>query len=230
MRAAYRVILRSGGGPAAQRGRSDVTNLEVIVFDVNETLSDLTPLAQWFTDIGAPEWLARLWFASLLRDGFARTATGSSERFATIAAGVLPGMLTGVPINRSTADAVEHVMAGLAALRVHPDVPEGVRALKSQGLRLVTLTNGSTDMTERLLAEAGIHEQFDLLLSVEQAGVWKPARPAYEYAAHTCGVAAEAMMLDAVHPWDIDGAARAGMSTAWLNREGHPLPRLLSRP
>jgi len=207
-----------------------VTNLEVIVFDVNETLSDLAPLAQRFTDIGAPEWLAKLWFASLLRDGFARTATGSSERFATIAAGVLPGMLTGIPINRSTADAVEHVMAGFAALQVHPDVPDGVRALKSQGLRLVTLTNGSTDMTERLLADAGIHDQFDLLLSVEQAGVWKPAPAAYEHAAHTYGVATEAMMLVAVHPWDIDGAARAGTSTAWLNREGTLYPNYFRDP
>jgi 2-haloacid dehalogenase len=26
----------------------------------------------------------------------------------------------------------------------------------------------------------------------------------------------------AVHPWDIDGASRAGMGTAWLDRsEGH---------
>ena len=56
--------------------------VQVVVFDVNETLSDMAPLADRFADVGAPPALARLWFAALLRDGFARTAAGESERFA----------------------------------------------------------------------------------------------------------------------------------------------------
>ena len=31
-------------------------------------------------------------------------------------------------------------------------------------------------------------------------------------------------MLVAVHPWDIDGAHRAGLRTAWVNRGGGPYP------
>lgn len=46
----------------------------VVVFDVNETLSDMTPMAQRFTDVGAPADLATLWFATVLRDGFALTS------------------------------------------------------------------------------------------------------------------------------------------------------------
>jgi 2-haloacid dehalogenase len=51
------------------------------VFDVNETLSDMAPLAGRFADVGAPELLAKVWFASLLRDGFALAATGGKEAF-----------------------------------------------------------------------------------------------------------------------------------------------------
>ncbi len=29
---------------------------ELIVFDVNETLSDMSPMAQRFADVGAPSW------------------------------------------------------------------------------------------------------------------------------------------------------------------------------
>ena len=36
----------------------------VVVFDVNETLSDLSPLAARFVEVGAPASLAALWFAS----------------------------------------------------------------------------------------------------------------------------------------------------------------------
>ncbi len=60
--------------------------LEVVVFDVNETLSDLTPLATRFTDVGAPAALApllvRVWFASVLREGFALAVTGEQAGFA----------------------------------------------------------------------------------------------------------------------------------------------------
>ena len=31
-------------------------------------------------------------------------------------------------------------------------------------------------------------------------------------------------MLVAVHPWDIDGAARAGLRIGWLNRRGACYP------
>lgn len=52
-------------------------------------------------------------------------------------------------------------------------------------------------------------------------------REAYDYAARSCDVPAEQMLLVAVHSWDIDGAARAGMATAWINCLGngrHPSP------
>lgn len=192
----------------------------VIVFDVNETLSDMSPMATRFTDIGVPASLAKVWFASLLRDGFALTAAGSTGKFSEIGADALRGLLDGEPLDRDLDHAVAHVMDGFAALALHPDVPAGVQALKDAGLRLVTLGNGSAEVAERLFSAGGIRDQFEALLSVEDVGAWKPAPAAYEHAAKACGVDSDEMLLVAVHPWDIDGAARAGMSTAWINRAG----------
>jgi 2-haloacid dehalogenase len=36
--------------------------------------------------------------------------------------------------------------------------------------------------------------------------------------------------LVAVHPWDIDGASRAGLGTAWINRTGGPYPKYFTAP
>lgn len=206
------------------------TSPSVIVFDVNETLSDMSPMAQRFTDIGAPSQLAPLWFASLLRDGFGLAAAGADRPFADLGADALRTVLHGVDLDRDRQAAVDHVMSGFGELTVHPDVPDGVRALKESGHRLVTLTNGSTKVSEKLFADAGIRDQFDALLSVEDAGIWKPARGAYEYAARTCGTELPEMLLVAVHPWDVDGAARAGMGTAWINRTGVAYPESLTPP
>lgn len=202
----------------------------VIVFDVNETLSDMSPMAGRFTDVGAPGHLAKLWFAGLLRDAFALTAAGTAERFATLADGALRGVLSGVDLDRDLDAAVEHVLAGFAELPVHPDVPDGVRALRADGHRLVTLSNGSASVAEGLLERAGLRAEFERLLSVEDAGVWKPARGAYAYAAAECGVEPADMLLVASHPWDVDGAHRAGLGTAWLNRTGAPYPGYATAP
>lgn len=196
----------------------------VVVFDVNETLSDMGPMVSRFQDVGAPATLAATWFAALLRDGFALTAAGDMAPFATIGAEMLRALLPTESLNRRLDEAVEHVITGFSELSVHPDVPDGIRALTAQGLRLVTLSNGSASVAQTLFARAGIGEHFERLLSVEDAGVWKPAHGSYAYAAAQCGVDASEMLLVAVHPWDIDGAHRAGLRTGYINRTGAAYP------
>ena len=202
----------------------------LLVFDVNETLSDMSPLAARFEDIGAPKLLSQTWFAELLRDGFALTVSGVAEPFARLGAELLRVRLDGQDLDRTLEEAVEHVLAGFAELTVHPDVPAGLNALGDLGIRLVTLSNGSAQVAQRLLEGAGVRNVFERLLSVEEAGVWKPAAGAYAFALAECGVDAEDAMLVAVHPWDIDGAARAGLGTAWITRAGGRYPSYFTAP
>lgn len=196
----------------------------VIVFDVNETLSDMAPMGQRFVEVGAPAHLAKLWFATLLRDGFALTAAGDNGTFAGIGAEALRGLFAGMELNTDTESAVQHVMAGFSDLRVHPDVAGGIKALQAAGYRLATLSNGSTQVAEKLFTDAGIRDSFELLLSVQDAPAWKPGRSSYEYAATACKAPPEELLLVAVHPWDIHGASRAGLTTAWINRAGGTYP------
>ena len=195
----------------------------VVVFDVNETLSDMTPMAERFAEIGLPRHLAATWFASVLRDGFGLAAAGTLVPFAQIASGVLRPLLEDAGI-ADVDSATSTVMSGFTSLSVHPDVPDGVRALRAAGLRLVTLSNGSASVAEGLLERAGLADQFERLLSVEDAGIWKPARGSYEYASQVLETPLESMLLVAVHPWDTDGAVRAGMRSAWVNRGGTSYP------
>ncbi|WP_307864651.1 haloacid dehalogenase type II [Allobranchiibius sp. CTAmp26] len=202
----------------------------LLVFDVNETLSDMSPMADRFAEVGAPAPLARSWFAGVLRDGFALTSIGVNERFATIAQESLRVLLDGEALDRSTGDAVQHVMEGFTGLSVHPDVADGIRTLADAGVRMVTLGNGSASLAEGLLDRAGVRDHFEALLSVEDAPLWKPAAAAYTHALQRCAVDAADAMLVAVHPWDIDGASRAGMRTAWINRDHAPYPTYFTSP
>lgn len=202
----------------------------VIIFDVNESLSDMSAMAHRFEDVGAPAHMAQTWFAGLLRDGFALTAVAASAPFATIAAESLRVGFHGLSLNRETEDAVAHIMAGFRGLQVHPDVPDGIRALSSLGIRLVSLSNGSASIAEALFERAGLRSLFEQVLSVDDAGSWKPAPGAYRYALQRSEVDPRDAMLVAVHPWDTDGAARVGMATAWLNRTDSRYPSYFTPP
>ncbi len=196
--------------------------LEVIVFDVNETLTDMSSLRQRFADVGlAPESLES-WFAGVLRDGFALTAAGDFRSFGDVAAGNLRGVID--------SDQVTYVLSGFTELSTHPDVPDGMRALARAGLRMVTLTNGSAEMSTTVFSRAGVLELLEHRLSVEDVQRWKPAREPYLHAAHTCGLPVDRTALVAVHPWDVHGAQRAGMAGIWLNRTGSTYPPYLPEP
>jgi 2-haloacid dehalogenase len=195
----------------------------VAIFDVNETLSDLSPLAARFEEVGAPPGLLAGWFAGTLRDGIALAASGDYAPFLDVGRAVLIGELTGLPrLSHPPAEAAYHVLAGLATLSVHPDVPEGLRLLDAAGIRIATLTNGSADIARGLLERAGLDGLVERNLDVTQVRRWKPASEPYLYACRELGVApAEAAMV-AVHPWDVHGAGRAGLRGAWLDRAGAP--------
>ena len=180
--------------------------------------------------MGLPGPLAESWFAGLLRDGFALAVSGEAAPFAQIGVETLRSILQSRAVTGDLEEAAAHVMAGFTQLRVHDDVAEGIRALAGLGIRLVTLSNGAASVARRLLHDAGVGDLVEQVLSVEDAGVWKPARAAYTYALHRCGVDPADAMLVAVHPWDTDGASRAGMGAVWVNRVGTVYPGYFRSP
>ncbi|HZR96236.1 MAG TPA: haloacid dehalogenase type II [Gaiellaceae bacterium] len=203
----------------------------LVLFDVNETLSDLRPLRRRLAEAGAPGDLLDLWFASTLRDGIALTAAGGYADFRTVASSVLRGRLEQIEtLHGDPADAAEHVVSGFGDLDVHPDVEEGVRTLASAGVRLATLTNGSAEVARTLLERAGLADLVERHLSVEAVRRWKPAAEPYLYAARELAVPPADCALAAVHPWDVDGAKRAGLRAAWLDRAGGRYPEFFEQP
>jgi 2-haloacid dehalogenase len=201
------------------------------LLDVNETLSDLAALAGRFEDVGAPAHLLPTWFASTLRDGIAIAATGEYADFQDVARAAARTLLAGVPrLHRAPEEAADHILAGMAALRPHRDVPEGIRALHRAGVRIATLTNGSASIARGLLERAGLEDLVEANLAVSDVGRWKPAPEPYRHACRTLGVAEGDAVLIAAHPWDVHGAKQAGLGGAWLNRSAAPYPGVFSAP
>lgn len=198
----------------------------LLLLDVNETLSDMSGLVPAFERAGIAAAEVPVWFAGVLRDAFALTALGDRPAFADLAAASLEAAYGG--------EVVDPVMSAFTGLAPHPDVLPGLQALAGLGVRLATLSNGSAGVARALLAdrlaEAGTPALVEAYLSVEDAPAWKPVASAYGYALEVLGVEAHEAMMVAVHPWDLEGARRAGLRTAWLRRDRGRWPGVFGVP
>lgn len=195
---------------------------ELVVLDVNETLSDLGPLRDAFVGVGLAPTEVEAWFAGLLRDAFALTVIGENPDFAEVAAASLRARLGAAGIGTDSPETqrllAQEVMTSFLELRPHTDVVPGLLALAGAGCRIVTLSNGSAAVAETLLAGTEAARVVEAYISVADAGAWKPAQRAYAHALAETGVPADRAMLVAAHPWDVAGARHAGLRTAWIER------------
>ncbi|WP_289366767.1 haloacid dehalogenase type II [Pantoea stewartii] len=195
-----------------------------LFFDVNETLLDTAPLkACVVRRLGNKPERAEAWFTSLLHYSLVESVTGSWHSFGDIAEAVLQMTaerygITPLPDATSLADA-------LSAMPAFPDVADGLSALKSHGLTLVALTNSSQALAEKQLSQAGLSSFFSRVLSVESLQVYKPDLRVYRWAMDEMKQPATSCMMVAAHGWDVGGAKRAGMKTAFIARPGQtPFP------
>lgn len=194
--------------------------LRLVIFDVNETLFSLQAIRRRLPAEGDLE----LWFTQVLRDGFALAAAGDARPFRDLALLHLERLL-GERRVAAPREAAEDILAAFTELDPHPDVAPALERLRAAGLRLVTLTNGHAETTQRLLARAGLAEHIEHCLSVDAVGHWKPRPEPYRYALEVCGVTPDEAAMVAVHSWDVDGAKRAGLVTGYASRlEGAFLP------
>ncbi|MBL8659715.1 MAG: haloacid dehalogenase type II [Rhodospirillales bacterium] len=108
------------------------------------------------------------------------------------------------------------------ALDAYPEVPSVLAALKDKGARLAILSNGSPAMLADATRSAGLDHLFDAVLSVEDAGIFKPDPRVYQLACDRFCVAAEEVSFQSSNAWDAAGAAAFGFSVVWVNRRRQP--------
>jgi len=196
---------------------------EVIFFDVNETLLDLTPLRESVGETlgGRPE-LAPLWFTTLLQYSLVSTVAGRYNNFDEIGAACLRMVAKSLGLELG-GDAAERCLAQMRCLPPHPDVVPALERLRDAGFRLATLTNSSKSAVADQMQNAGLARFFESLLSVEEVGLYKPHAHVYRWAARRVGVDVSECLFVAAHGWDVAGAAWAGMRTAFIARPGQQM-------
>jgi 2-haloacid dehalogenase len=196
----------------------------IILFDVNETLMDLSPLKKKVNKILGNDEGFRIWFGMLLQYSLVDNSTSSYHDFSAIADATLD-MAANTLGKKIKSQDKKDALSLIKKLNAYPDVEKGLSMLKDAGYRLATLTNspGTTQMAQ--LQNAGLSKYFEQTLSIDEIKKYKPAPETYQYAAKKLGVNTEDMLLVAAHGWDIAGALAVGMQAGFIERKGQsPYP------
>ena len=115
---------------------------------------------------------------------------------------------------------VRSLVGGIEALKPFPDVVSALHRLRAAGYRLVILSNGDPDMLEAAGPHIGF--PFDRVISVQEAGYFKPHWKTYARAEELIGLDRSACLFVANHAFDCIGAKSAGMRTAFIDRRSRP--------
>ena len=120
----------------------------VLVFDVNETLLDITALEPFFARVFGDPRVLREWFGQLVTYSMTVTLSGVYTDFFSLGQAVLK-MLADIHGVQLAEDDVRALRADFATMPAHGDVAEGLGLLRDMGFSLVTLTNSPTSQSER---------------------------------------------------------------------------------
>lgn len=192
----------------------------VLVFDVNETLIDIDSLTPHFDSVFGDARVLREWFGHLIMYSMTLTLSGYYVDFATLAQAALR-MTADVHGLEVGDDDVQAFTNDLRNLPPHPDVADGLRALRAKGYRLATLTNSPPNPDGSPLEKAGLADHFERHFSVADWRVYKPSPQLYLGVADELSVPPSACMMVAAHAWDTIGAQAVGYRGALITRPGN---------
>jgi 2-haloacid dehalogenase len=196
--------------------------MKLVVFDAYGTLLDVHSAVQRHAARIGPRAgeFSALWRQKQLEYSWVRSLTGPAHHadFLTCTRDALAhcAAVQGVTDQALLSDLVEAYLR----LDPYPEVPAMLGALQAMGLGTAVLSNGSPAMLEAAFAPlAGL---LDRLISVEEAGVFKPDPRVYALPARHFGVAPAAAGFVSANPWDSQAALHAGFRVFRVNRNAAP--------
>ena len=111
----------------------------------------------------------------------------------------------------------------MGTMPANPEVPGALESLRARGLRLGVLAQSTAQATDGVLRFAGLRDRFELVLSAQESGAYKPDLRPYRMALERIGADGDEVVFVSTHWWDVAGAKRAGMKTGWVARRERSL-------
>ncbi len=203
--------------------------LKLLIFDVNETLLDLSLMKDRMNEAFRHSFAFEKWFSLLLQYAWVETVTHQYHNFGEIGKAALQmteqALETQIPENEKV-----DILGMIRQLPPHPDVKPGLEMLQSAGFPMVTLTHSAPEVLQQQMEFAKLTPYFEALFSIDDIQKYKPAPETYQFCLKKYQIQPQEALMIAAHGWDVAGALRAGLQAAFLARKGKALYPLAPTP
>jgi 2-haloacid dehalogenase len=188
------------------------------VFDAYGTLFDVTsPVRRHAQAIGADSGkLADLWRLKQLEYTWVRSMSDTYQDFEVLTEAALDFSMASLGL--TDAALRNNLLEAYKTPGVYEEVPAALAALKSSGVKIAILSNGTPAMLESAVTAAELGHNLDAILSVDSARVFKTNPEAYRLVTRYFDCAPSEVSFQSSNRWDIAGAAAFGFHTVWVNR------------
>lgn len=203
--------------------------MDILVFDVNETLLDTGALDKGFVETFGDASARQEWFQLLLQRAFTATLTDSYRDFTSLAISALrmTAAKRGIVLDDTK---TRELLEPMKTLPPHPEVPDALQTLCDAGFTLTALTQSPTPTLEAQMVNSGLKRYFKRVFSADQVRRYKPDPAPYRMVAAEMQCDIDQTRLVAAHAWDVEGAMRAGCKAAFVARAGQVLDPDVEKP
>lgn len=201
-------------------------DIDACVFDAYGTLFDVhSAVGRSGKALGdKAESVSALWRQKQLEYTWLRSLMGEHADFWQVTGDGLAYALAAHGVEDSALHT--KLMNQYLSLDAYPDVADCLSRLRSGGKKTAILSNGTPKMLHAAIESAGLDEQLDLALSIEDVGIYKPDRRVYQLAVDRLATEGKRICFVSTNAWDANGAANFGFRVAWMNRFGKEPERL----
>ena len=205
--------------------------VKACVFDAYGTLLDVHgPLRKLAPEVGEKaDEISRLWRQKQLEYTWLRSLMGEHADFWHVTGDALDYALDFHGV--SEPGLKDELMALYLKLEAYPEVKDALLAVRARGLRSAILSNGSPSMLDSAVRAAGLDKLLDMVLSVEDVGIYKPSRRVYRHAMQKLQLHdVSAVCFVSANTWDAQGAAQFGFQAVRVDRFGLKDDRIPGKP
>ncbi|MGH2946203.1 MAG: HAD family hydrolase [Solirubrobacteraceae bacterium] len=191
-----------------------------VMFNLTGTLVDPVVMAQPLGDSVPDEEMVEAALDDAIAQAMASTLTGADLPFASlIEAGLRRRLRLAGRDERGAAEALEL----MGTMPAYLETPRALEMLRGVGLRLAVLAQSSVAVADGVLRFAGLRDRFELVISAEESGAYKPDPRPYRLALEQTGAGPGELCHVSTYWWDVAGAKRAGLVTGWVARRERAL-------
>jgi len=191
---------------------------KAVFFDMNQTLLNLSLLKDQFDEHFDNEYVLKYWFTKLLHSSTVMGIMGEYKNFGELAGVALENLF--IENNKILkTETKEEILGKFRMLPAYDDVVPALSMLKESEIRVIAVSNSSLEMMEQQLSNASIIDFFDSYYSVDKVSLYKPFKDIYISATEDEDILTSEVVMVATHDWDLFGAKKAGLRTAFVKRK-----------